>query len=1800
MDVTEKLDHPLAEVRRRALDSLKLKIKTGILSPESVAYDQDILRKLVGTLQSDTSVTPDARIVLGLLDDLCLHASARSNLAALGIQSALTTLGARAPADDAVLIDALRQKLLRVDLAVELLPKLPAISTRIPRPRRSRSPQKSPVRFSRPASRTQDNTERYAHGDSGSTLPYLPNALRSYDALELSTDDEQIINEFCVQFGHMDGGEIMREVLLDYGGCVVLQRSNWFKTILDHVRNHPVDENIRCMILLVQDWESHFRRVQETPLPCYSTHASRASNISRSSNGNTAVAVHGSIMSDYAISSPFACNEIFSTLVPALRNVGKAPLILELLYNVLPLLKLHLSMGLQQAYHTTPEATLSSYVFPVLEALDHDGRDSLYASKNHDAKTVECRERLVVFAMDILLSLAPLAHDASAFWAALIPRFAGTARLNGVPGTLVHWLLREPGSPSNDKMISNLLQHVKPWVRSAALEQLEGYLANNDLPRERLSASVSIVDALMRSIMETEEASELESSAYRLARNLLENQTDNFLWAILPRIRAAYSIDNGALMQSALDALRVERLDDLYRFWAIALLHSNANLREAAVQALCALVSSFPSGASPQDLSEPGKALIVPPSLLTVLEAPPEHTGEHTGELNERSILERLISGMEVRPRDYPALTVDLRCATDRIHDPRSQACALSLGFADTLCKELTADNPWIDVPGVLPRILKILRTLAESDKPWRPEPTFFAAVVPHLFHPDTQVRYEIARILSTVCFLDSTNNQKSTETYHLYGPALAKLKLRKPDCSDWLGTEHGLELLKDYRQTMMLPKAERTLLSPYTSGALRKVNVIMHELHGSKSHAEFETGLARLKSSISCPKDLSLFDAELLMKTFTKIITTAPANSEDTALLIDVLEVLEIILKDVAHFEAFSVISVPCFKRMIVPVLRSWLHGSNSQLPSHLVARVLAFAATAVTNLATNYLSQLVVKADLLPLLADCASFVLKLDDPGSLHLSAIIDILSACVSVPSLASLVTTEVVGETVALLVNIVTRHQALRGHAQYDSEYIGRGTYTRAALALRIVSRTSYTATSGDSRSTQWLHDGSLRWLVALLDDPQPGVQKCGMGVLSNLLMVTDVRQILQEEIPRHFEVALRSIVDDGIDIGIRKEALLLVKNYLVCTRDAERRNASTGTESKPDIQEALRMIEDSGLFNALSSLCATECRQNVSELLLCIATVSGDSLIKVLIELNVWEDLIASLGSRPELLDPDIQGAGATFAARQSRNIHWRSDANSICNVLGIILVLAKDKADLKAYLLERTNLLTSILHVMRTGWAWAMESSNPATEDKQTSAHRLLEMGTRVLSEMTLTCATRFPASLEAAFREQETGLAVFRMLCWFLDSRSRDDAAVGGRRTACILLSRLLSVHCGMVADLGLSEVLVGTSAMGSENSIGLVLCDALVAVLFRSYEVDDPIYMEAVRLALQSLLGCCEFVKRHALKTGIIEAFVKRTTSIVATSVDNLYQILNRPESSDLLILETLGCLRNLFANCNSTKRLAFEILPSRSGLQTTSIGVMLVAIARRKITKLDAFRACFEVLKILGLSSECRGIMWKSNLGTSVVTLLDSLCKAKEVVKMEAVLEFLCNCTYATDGQLNVMRTEGAFDLLVEIVRGRAPPPGKRIAVQILRNLAMAKENKPHFLLSEAFPPMLGELLSSRTLEVLCPATAMIRALLYESEKGKVALRNGTHVVTLDALSRRFQTGECPLPELSPNPRAGESVELTMMLDVLAEYASVLNREGSEENAADPSVPNSDLVLVREIVENLEIVQKALKS
>ncbi|NXA33543.1 RTTN protein, partial [Eudromia elegans] len=150
--------------------------------------------------------------------------------------------------------------------------------------------------------------------------------------------------------------------------------------------------------------------------------------------------------------------------------------------------------------------------------------------------------------------------------------------------------------------------------------------------------------------------------------------------------------------------------------------------------------------------------------------------------------------------------------------------------------------------------------------------------------------------------------------------------------------------------------------------------------------------------------------------------------------------------------------------------------------------------------------------------------------------------------------------------------------------------------------------------------------------------------------------------------------------------------------------------------------------------------------------------------------------------------------------------------------------------------------------------------------------------------------------------------------------------------------------------------------------------------------------------------------------------------------------------------------------------------------------------------------------FGLLSNLALSHDCRGVIQKSNFLQNFFSLSLPKGNHKNLSNMCALwLKLLLNISLEEDGQQMIMKTNGAFDQIVEMCKYKHKS-NHHVALLILHNMCFSPANKPKILANDKAISILSACLESDSIDVQRIGAASLWALLHNYQKAKVTLKN----------------------------------------------------------------------------------------
>ncbi|CAH1779766.1 unnamed protein product [Owenia fusiformis] len=352
---------------------------------------------------------------------------------------------------------------------------------------------------------------------------------------------------------------------------------------------------------------------------------------------------------------------------------------------------------------------------------------------------------------------------------------------------------------------------------------------------------------------------------------------------------------------------------------------------------------------------------------------------------------------------------------------------------------------------------------------------------------------------------------------------------------------------------------------------------------------------------------------------------------------------------------------------------------------------------------------------------------------------------------------------------------------------------------------------------------------------------------------------------------------------------------------------------------------------------------------------------------------------------------------------------------------------------------------------------------------------------------------------------------------------------------------------------------------------STIGANLCQCLMEQYDRiSVNVKgfNPVWRAHVIVAFKSLLAVHEGSKITALEGGLMETIIENIKcghndlNSEALQMGGLKK--DTPTLENLIL--TLELLRNFMHRYVDAKVVAFECGLSNilhklwswclldNGLLTTTLGLLctytagcsqassslvstsvhaiidqpqtkgqvsnssllncLLKLANKPITKenLAMMKLLHSLLATLSLTAECRGVFNKSNFLQGFSSLNPKSKKSKLQHSTDTWwIDIALNLSFSIDGQQMIVKTKDAIELLLGFGSNPASPHHSKVLLA-LRNLCCHPSSKTKLLSNKHFLPFLIKCLSEGGCEEKVIAASALYALVYNSQKAKVAVKS----------------------------------------------------------------------------------------
>ena len=1611
--------------------------------------------------------------------------------------------------------------------------------------------------------------------------PYLPDAVATFESVHLSLLDKETLNSFAslVSGVNIDPSEekLFDIICLDFGAQVFLQRSQLFKILLNGLEpshHYRFVQNLNYLKLLVKGWPAVFRAFVDMPSSSgYSTPANNMPNVSVESI--QPFAAPDGTSSESPISIPFAANEIFVRLISILRPNEFAKPILEIIEMSIPYLKIHIETAVVQTYgeaNPSDGKEISMFYFhQILSAAKH------FSKRNCEWQlAIVFKQQLILIAFTILQIVSDIVESPHEVVMNVIVMIAtelepaDTDALTSLASTVVS--LKNEASFEFLELMQSLLKKtpssdiiVKTFMRHMRSDDPHQVAYAGCIMRFLFACGIADMTEFTRSLASSATLYFAQhSSPDGILAHSLELQGLSFLEASL-----AHSVSEQ--INTAFHAKGIK--DGVMLYNLRGLFHRDEEVRTISFEVIRNL------------LPVSSKNMFIFNSSVLAFAANEYHTRPDT--FKQKTSIAELVNELSraVSNDHWRSGLFDDLARTLSASSPKVVTEFVNGAFVDDLVVMVSktrgisseAHDKCIHALQIAAEKCSIVRTnlLNMSENTLR-------LLLNEYDDCQTQIQLCISRICFAIAFAEAeVVNSVSQDIwrfpvgvfdmFHVYGIIDRTPTISELSTSTVPVITEAWKFFLDYPSFKLKQSETECDIEAFIAANFKL-------LEHATCHNHFREALSQLEVISSLNVTRPYLTRRSLPQTVSRILTTSPLSTEDHELLQHLLHFLR-----TADIDLNGVKDVlfTCIKCVLLPQLQKQsilienFHPSQSQhnishlsqdqhyiqgdiVNFELLGEIVSFIQWVVSRMDQTDLTYLVSSTPCISILKDYTHNIFASESGMAKNHRKRIKCLQALLPFANLRTLVSSvsiDVIQDLVRLFVQVLgySQHNYINATNGNNFTYKDRNIYRWVAMSIRNISRTvvadDYNILWGD----HWLFDGELDWLLNLLNEDERIMQKFGLGILGNLILMSGSYVHLSSKIPQFLDMAFSFVLDPEQHASKTKEALLIINNFTVSLYQGIQNAASNSSykDASPHHsqtvygKEIINIFESNGFFEKFEGILQFS-DNDVSyfsalcELLLNLSILVPEYLCEKLHNISLWAIILDKASIKRSLSSASFGKHQATvtmhtFIKNQCERANKTLALRTVCNILQLTRILAFHNDSFRKFLVSKTNLLTFLGSTINDTWLFYQPDATFSEKVDEEWCDMLAAVYS-TFSDVLLDASSLDTAALMAMFHT-----AVGGQIMWLLAMTLKTDRHFIVRRASCILLARLFPLHFSEVVNLNLESLFEQLVSEYTQVMIGGLICQSLMRILPDVSEIDDPVLMESVRLALQCLLGRCEFAKQLAMTNGFPKQLVTRAQRILATGsklddakqnqlywITNLFRhfcagstaaklvgieeriyvvietILRLKNVKEATLLETLGCLRNFVANCVEAKRVVLDKQKNPHTLDR------LMTILKGKSTTTQAFLATIEVLKMLVVQRESRLVLFKMNIGNELIVLLASFEKAKDSSRSEGIIQFFIHASFTTDGQAIVMRLTGMMEILTTSMKSKSLSL-RRVALSLLTNLAHQRENRAYILADENLLTILRDIMESKWLYLLAPTTTLIWTLLYDSEKAKVVLK-----------------------------------------------------------------------------------------
>ncbi|KAJ3298784.1 hypothetical protein HDU79_006827 [Rhizoclosmatium sp. JEL0117] len=1716
MDLVAKLTHSIKSVRERAWGSLLFKYEHGLL-PDGFLGSCDVA--LAAACAAQLSEAPST------------STSPSTSTTDLDVAAIARLLARLVEANPFLQFDSSR-------VPPHLLPQLPHHHQLNPSQKRGRSkpiwsaeipgpPQKnihnlnSRIRSLSANKSRSRSPVKLVHGGltapSLARFPVLPYAIQTYNYIHLSPVDDEAVADFILfiqQPMANDDAELkLFHILLnDFGSEIFLQKPQLFRLILAGLESESPQRASQSQIYiskLVLEWSNVFRRFIDGPASLSSrTPISTTPNVSITAGGAyfgggipyTSTGQPIELPPDSSISIPYACHEIHFTLCRLMSEGNVSIQCLDILTSIVPLVVLHLETVKLKTSTKSNHADLLAvlniddfccdYVAAVLPCICYIA-SSAGGSVVAQEEKAAWKEKFVEFISELVKSFQLISINYTDLQWRIATSLLNLPTLTHFPMLFLRTILPSINLNSAISLLP-LLTHLHTSTRLAGYKELISHLDDpshrNTVGAHSFLANPTIQYTIVKTAYHDENA-EIRSIARKVAK-----------WGLELSAMAASSsfwMDWVQLFSDEDDLSWIwdseKSYPDRISFWVKGLYHRSDRVREFCFNEM---VARFPKLKSDSAFAD---AVVFNQSILSMNPEQDLHLYETRVGTFDLSELMTELRNSETPTMDI--LITGLERLSTAIYDATMMARAKDMQLLKLLLTCLIETRVWFSRGQALLHVLKICRIIAALSmglvSEIATEDVITKLVKPeYLFNSNEFIRYEYSKLLFLFLFNHHRYIHNVTHrsalgiidngSIYLFDMVPQKYFVYLVNEVFSLKAVEGMKVGDDVGEA--LGQLYNGYIGFKFEDANNPVKVWMdglfRELKDSKCHEQFQGALDSIFACVLYEEDYNELPKYALEGLLNRFLVTHPANYADEQLLATIIRHLEkCIRKSREFYNAFKEILFRSLSNLILPILQNATQGKTAGFDVVNLASELIFLLKAMVKRATiDDLSRMFKTTNCMEVVINYTYHIFSQECKDVRSYSNRVNCLETMVvfaQFPDFVHITSGEIGTLFIQLLVSVIGFSQQNHVNSTDGNAftYQDRSIYRLVARTLRNVSRCFVVLQSSYKNwlwGDHWLFEGDVEWLLALLNDDERIIQKYGLGILGNLILIKNSYPLLCLKMPQFLDMAFLYVLDFERNYTLRKEALLIINNFLITfchdnkisqvallptsdesLAEIDMEEASRQLNS-PDpynkISELLELFEHCGFFEQLRALVA-DCEKYtivymdaLTGLLLNLCILSPQFMHQKLCDLDTWTVLFNFLGTlyldevetdETSSSSSNFVGGGGgplllKFRKNQFRQCYSHFIESVECNVLNLVrVIMAENSLEMTQQLLGTTSLLDHLKGLVND--AAARNKANEPLFLKSTT------VVFHIVSDVLQLIAVNATLNLGLWLQNDDTGIKILELCCLAFEGiggiqGADSDELLDFKKVGCLLLSRLLALQYSGIMNISIEQYLSVKSDRYPDCCIGASTIVFLLQMISAALDEMDLTYIEAMRICFQCLLSKFEPAKEIAISNGVVENLVGRIDTILKGSKQEIgysrgiYKSLNEAlhlqDLNEPLMLETLHCLQNSIAHCHHPVSLL------EKHTKTNSSVVDVVRRIMKEQTESEAiFFTSLNILKIMVLQTEIRVALIKTIFLADILITLQRLAKEKEIGKVINMLGLLRNFTFHLDGQNHAIKSKG---------------------------------------------------------------------------------------------------------------------------------------------------------------------------